>query len=118
MRLQLRRRWSDGTSHVLFDPVELLERLTAITPRPRVNLIPYIRGTRCTSSVANASRAARHARHRTRRGQGASIERPRNSSNVSCRNQPAWHDSVLSAGHRSFTMLSSARCGRQKRERT
>lgn len=41
VRLQLRRRWSDGTSHVLFDPVELLERLAAITPRPRVNLILY-----------------------------------------------------------------------------
>jgi Putative transposase len=39
--LQLRRRWSDGTTHLLFDPVELLERLAAITPRPRINLILY-----------------------------------------------------------------------------
>jgi hypothetical protein len=41
VRLQFRRRWSDGTSYVRFDPVELLERLAAITPRPRVNLILY-----------------------------------------------------------------------------
>ena len=39
--LRLRRRWSDGTTQLLFDPAELLERLAAITPRPRVNLILY-----------------------------------------------------------------------------
>jgi hypothetical protein len=41
IRLALRRPWSDGTTHLLFDPVELLERLAALTPRPRVNLILY-----------------------------------------------------------------------------
>jgi hypothetical protein len=39
--LELRRRWTDGTTHLVFDPVELLERLAALTPRPRVNLILY-----------------------------------------------------------------------------
>ena len=37
----MRRRWSDGTTHLLFDPIELLERLAALTPRPRVNLVLY-----------------------------------------------------------------------------
>ncbi|MEO8679653.1 MAG: hypothetical protein ABI665_11440 [Vicinamibacterales bacterium] len=37
----MRRRWTDGTTHLVFDPVELLERLAALTPRPRVNLILY-----------------------------------------------------------------------------
>ena len=32
VRLELRRPWSDGTTHLLFDPVELLERLAALTP--------------------------------------------------------------------------------------
>ena len=41
VRLELRRPWSDGTTHFLFEPVELLERLAALTPRPRVNLILY-----------------------------------------------------------------------------
>ena len=41
VRLELRHRWSDGTTHLLFDPVELLERLAALTPRPRINLILY-----------------------------------------------------------------------------
>jgi len=39
--LELPRRWTDGTTHVIFDPVELLERLAALVPRPRVNLVLY-----------------------------------------------------------------------------
>lgn len=39
--LELRRRWTDGTTHLVLDPVELLERLAALTPRPRTNLILY-----------------------------------------------------------------------------
>ena len=38
-RLELRRPWADGTTHLLFDPVELLERLAALIPWPRINLI-------------------------------------------------------------------------------
>ena len=41
VRLELRRPWADGTTHLLFDPVELLERLAALTPRPRISLILY-----------------------------------------------------------------------------
>ena len=41
MRLELKRPWSDGTTHLLFAPVELLERLAVLTPRPRINLILY-----------------------------------------------------------------------------
>jgi hypothetical protein len=33
--------WRDGTTHIVFEPVELLERLAAPVPRPRVRLIPY-----------------------------------------------------------------------------
>jgi hypothetical protein len=39
--LDLRHRWADGTTHLLFEPIELLERLAAITPRPRINLLLY-----------------------------------------------------------------------------
>ena len=39
--LDLRRRWADGTTHLVFDPVEFLERLAALVPRPRINLILY-----------------------------------------------------------------------------
>jgi hypothetical protein len=39
--VELRHRWADGTTHVVFDPIELLERLAALTPRPRINLVLY-----------------------------------------------------------------------------
>ena len=29
----LRHRWADGTTHLRFDPLELLERLAVLTPR-------------------------------------------------------------------------------------
>src|SRR5262249_17777928 len=39
--LTLKAEWSDGTTHLLFEPIELLERLAALTPRPRINLVLY-----------------------------------------------------------------------------
>jgi hypothetical protein len=33
--------WRDGTSHFLFAPIEFLEKLAAIIPRPAVNLLLY-----------------------------------------------------------------------------
>jgi len=39
--LQLGRTWSDGTQAVLFEPTELIERLAALVPRPRANLVLY-----------------------------------------------------------------------------
>ncbi len=39
--LQLRHRWVDGTTHVVFDPVEFLGRLAVLVPRPRINVILY-----------------------------------------------------------------------------
>jgi Putative transposase len=39
--LARRHRWADGTTHLVFEPLELLERLTALTPRPRINLLLY-----------------------------------------------------------------------------
>jgi hypothetical protein len=40
--MELRTPWSDGTTHLRFEPVELLEKLAAITPRPRINLLLYL----------------------------------------------------------------------------
>ena len=39
--LALGRTWSDGTTHLAFEPSELLERLAVLIPRPRINLILY-----------------------------------------------------------------------------
>jgi hypothetical protein len=39
--LELRHRWADGTTQLLFEPGELLERVAALPPRPRINLLLY-----------------------------------------------------------------------------
>ena len=41
VRLELRQPWRDGTTAVVFDPVEFLGRLAVLVPRPRINLILY-----------------------------------------------------------------------------
>ncbi len=39
--LTLKTAWADGTRHLMFEPLEFLEKLAAITPRPRINLVLY-----------------------------------------------------------------------------
>jgi hypothetical protein len=41
IRLTLKTPWADGTRHLLFEPVEFLEKLAALIPRSRVNLVLY-----------------------------------------------------------------------------
>ena len=38
---RLKTPWRNGTTHVLFEPLELLARLAALTPAPRMNLIRF-----------------------------------------------------------------------------
>jgi hypothetical protein len=38
---KLKRRWSDGTTHVIYEPMELMERLAALVPPPRFNITRY-----------------------------------------------------------------------------
>lgn len=37
----LRRRWRDGTTHFVFEPLELIEKLVALVPFPRSNRVRY-----------------------------------------------------------------------------
>ena len=37
--LELKTAWHDGTRELVFEPLELLERLAAMTPRPEANLL-------------------------------------------------------------------------------
>jgi hypothetical protein len=39
---QLRHRWRDGTTHVVFEPKELLEKLAVLVPWPRSNALRYL----------------------------------------------------------------------------
>jgi Putative transposase len=39
--VKLKTVWRDGPSHFLFEPIEFLEKLAALIPRPAVNLLLY-----------------------------------------------------------------------------
>ncbi|MFT6909048.1 MAG: hypothetical protein ACJAS1_005755 [Oleiphilaceae bacterium] len=41
MRYQLKTPYRDGTTHVIFEPLDFLARLAALVPRPCVNLTRF-----------------------------------------------------------------------------
>jgi hypothetical protein len=41
LRYKLKRRWKDGTNAVIYEPMELMERLAALVPPPRFNIVRY-----------------------------------------------------------------------------
>jgi Putative transposase len=41
IRYQLKRAWRDGSTHILMEPQELLEKLAALVPFPRAHLVRY-----------------------------------------------------------------------------
>jgi hypothetical protein len=100
--LELRHRWADGTTHVRFDPLELLERLAALMPRPRINLVLYY-------GVLGA-----HAAWRARLGGVAaapagSATAPAPDPARPCRGNRLW--AQLLARSFGFAALACPRCG-------
>jgi len=41
IRYQLKTSYNDGTTHVLFEPLDFISRLAALVPKPRVHLTRY-----------------------------------------------------------------------------
>jgi hypothetical protein len=41
VRYELKTPYSDGTTHILFEPMDFIAHLAALIPRPRVNLTRY-----------------------------------------------------------------------------
>jgi hypothetical protein len=41
IRYQLKTPYRDGTTHVIFEPLDFIARLAALVPKPRVNLTRY-----------------------------------------------------------------------------
>jgi len=39
--VELKNKWADGTTHLLYEPIEFLEKIAAIIPRPHINLVIY-----------------------------------------------------------------------------
>jgi hypothetical protein len=41
VRYALKTPWRNGTTHVVFEPLDFISRLVALVPRPRVNLTRF-----------------------------------------------------------------------------
>jgi hypothetical protein len=41
VRYQLKTPYHDGTTHVIFEPLDFIARLAALVPKPRVNLTRF-----------------------------------------------------------------------------
>ena len=41
MLFKLKRTWSDGTTHLVFTPMELIEKLAVLVPPPHKHLVTY-----------------------------------------------------------------------------
>jgi hypothetical protein len=41
VRYELKTPWRNGTTHVIFEPLDFISRLIALVPRPRVNLTRF-----------------------------------------------------------------------------
>jgi len=50
--LTLKTAWTDGTRYLVFEPLELLEKLAALTPRPRINSRALPRRARAACPLA------------------------------------------------------------------
>ena len=78
---RLKHRWRDGTTHVVFEPQELVEKLAALVPPPRFHLVRYhgILGP-CASErdrvVPGAPQAIESARPRPESSSLASLAEP------------------------------------------
>jgi hypothetical protein len=41
VRYELKTPWRNGTTHVIFEPLDFISRLVALVPKPRVNLTRF-----------------------------------------------------------------------------
>ena len=88
----------DATTHLVFDPIEFMEKLAAITPRPAVNLVIY-RGV--------LARVLAGARRSCATVAGADATAPTANTRPRC----AWTWAALMHRVFAFDVLACPRCG-------
>jgi hypothetical protein len=100
---RLKKTWRDGTTHVVFEPGELLERLVAIIPPPRMHVVRYhgvlaARFARRREIVADAQRPRRPDRATPHRG--AKTTRKSTGKETSCQPRCERGDPGQATGRR------------------
>ena len=63
--LKLKTAWRNGTSHHVMEPMEFMQRLAALVPRPRLHLIRFhgVAGTECQAAQGGGAGADRDCAH-------------------------------------------------------
>jgi hypothetical protein len=102
---ELKRPFSNGTTHVLFEPLDFLARLPALVPRPRVHLVRY-HGLFAPN--------AKHRQHIVRRtpgttGYGDSLECSHDSQPTSSSTSMSWMQRLRRVFH--IDISQCPRCG-------
>ena len=78
--LKLKTPWRDGTTHLVMSPLEFMQRLAALVPRPRLHLIRFhgVLAPNAGAAVIGCARASHRrdlAPHRPGKHQGKGYER-------------------------------------------
>jgi hypothetical protein len=58
--LQLKSAWQDGTTHIKMSPLEFMQRLAVLVPRPRLHLIRF-HGVLAPNAFAKPAASDNHA---------------------------------------------------------
>jgi hypothetical protein len=105
--LRLKTPWSDGTTHVVYEPLDLVAKLAALVPRPHKNLVLY-HGV----LAANSSWRKRVVGH----GRGVNREASAATAAAAAADPPSmrprraqWADLMRRAF--GYDLLSCPRCG-------
>ena len=85
IRYELKTPYRNGTTHVIFEPIDFIARLAALVPKPRVNL------TRFHGVFAPNSKHRIHATP-AKRGRGRKEQEPR-----------AWDEKTAAERHAAMT---------------
>jgi hypothetical protein len=105
LRYELKTPYRDGTTHVLFEPLDFLARLAALVPKPRVNLSRYLgvfapnsahraQVTKAHRGKGATGQAAAHTPPNSPAEQGAGMtwsQRLKRVFGIDIQSCPAWH---------------------------
>jgi Putative transposase len=101
--VELKTVWRDGTAQLLFEPIEFMEKLAAIIPRPAVNLLIY-HGVLAPHARIR-SQVVRYARPAT------DPNAPEIEANPRPRTPGAWRWPALMRRVFALDVLACPRCG-------
>jgi hypothetical protein len=131
LHYQLKRRWRDGTTAILFTPDELIEKLAALVPPPRIHTVRYhgVLGPRAmkrraivpaswAAAATGDTHAARKGRPHAKRSVDGSATRteegPQDGDQRHVRpRRLSWAELMRRVF--SFDVLECARCGGRMR---